>query len=209
MNTTVRAQPLQPPRFDLHRSGPGQPSGPSPNPSQPTDDDIKQRASEIVNTGRGGFLGFGADPDARMQALAQRSQGLSAESRQRLVSEVIAQEPGSANNWLTADRLNRLTDSSRMSDADRQAVKEGVAGAYVAGDISYAQMQALMGVTMQFAPAVHVQQFQAARGFLSGDSPALSAARLQYTAHSFNRTGERASLGLGFGIDLDNALALT
>ena len=204
MNTTVRPQqpPSPPPRIAPAR----QPAGHTAASRPPSAAEIRQQASDIVKTGQGGFLGFGTDPDARMQALAERSKALGPASRQALVAEVAAQDSSAVHSWMTGDRLNRLTHEGRISAADRNAVEEGIASAYAEGHISYTQMQTIMGANTQFAPAIDADRFQAARGFLAGDSPTLSAARQQYLEDSFSLTAERSSRGFGTGFDSAQAL---
>jgi hypothetical protein len=118
MNTTVapmtpQTLPMTPPK--------------TPDPS------VQDKAKDILEVGDRAWRKD--DYDARLEAFGQTMGDLDAQGRQDLVAEIIEQDPGALNSWLTPQRINDLTDGGQLSQTQRNAIAEGVAGAYNDGQL--------------------------------------------------------------------------
>jgi len=70
------------------------------------------------------------DYDARAIAFGEAIQQGDAQYRQELVAEILRQDPNAFNSWMTPARINDLVDSGQIPQTARDAMVEGLAGAY-------------------------------------------------------------------------------
>ncbi|MDO5289728.1 MAG: hypothetical protein Q4F13_08865 [Pseudomonadota bacterium] len=109
------------------------PTAPVEKPPAPRSE-VEQKADEILRTGDR-FL-WADDYDARLDAFAQAMHEGDPQFREDLLAEIAKRDPGAFSSWLTPERINNLTDQGRISQVQRDAIAEGVAGAYNAGKLA-------------------------------------------------------------------------
>ena len=179
---------------------------PAPSGEHLDDGQVAETAKQVLGVGDR-TLWFD-DTDARLDHFAQTIAGLDADSRGRLFAEVARQDGGAIGDWLNSGKLNELVADGRISESERAAVVEGMAGAYNGGGLEYTQAQSFLGAITSTAPGNAPEQFQAARGLLdaAGSSPAVQDFRRNFANDAFAQTVRSAEYG---GRSQDAAFAVT
>src|ERR1044072_3168295 len=99
--------------------------------------DIDQIASDVLDQGSRPIIKD--DYEARMDYFAQEMEKLDPAARAQLFDEILEQDSGAPQSWLTVDRLNSLVSEGRITSQERDAVMDAVGKAYVDGDIDLVQ----------------------------------------------------------------------
>ena len=73
--------------------------------------------------------------DARVRAFAETLSQGDAAFQQEVIAEILRQDSNAFNSWMTPSRINAQVDAGHISQTDRSAMAEAIAGAYNNGDI--------------------------------------------------------------------------
>lgn len=107
--------------------------------------EIQQKATEILDTGvRWGWIAD--DYEQRMDVFAQELENLSPEQRDDLFAEILRQDSGALQSWLTVDRLNTLVSDGTISQRERDSIFDAFGEAYVNGSIDFEQARDFVNV---------------------------------------------------------------
>lgn len=145
--------------------------------------DIEQKASEILDVGDR-FLRTD-DYEARMDYFAQELEKLDPATRAQLFDEILEQDSGAPQSWLTVDRLNSLVAEGRITGQERDAVFDSFGDAYVNGDIELADALQFTNVFGSGAISVlgllphSADQLNALMGTLTGSNSPYSSEFIQ------------------------------
>ncbi|HRN61055.1 MAG TPA: hypothetical protein PLF73_01155 [Luteimonas sp.] len=95
--------------------------------------DVEAKAAEILDVGDRRFRRD--DYEARMDFFAQELEKLDPNARAALFDEILEQDSGAPQSWLTVKRLNNLVGEGRITSQERDAIFDAFGAAYVNGDI--------------------------------------------------------------------------
>jgi hypothetical protein len=96
------------------------------------------RVQEAGQQSRLGVDAFRADDyEQRADVFAHEMGSLDVEKRAQLWGEVLEEDPGAVNSWLSANQVNELVDNGTISADEQSLMAEGFAKAYNDGQISY------------------------------------------------------------------------
>jgi len=95
--------------------------------------DIEAKAAEILDVGDRWLRTD--DYEARMDYFAQELEKLDPGARAALFDEILEQDSGAPQSWLTVERLNNLVQEGRITSQERDAIFDAFGAAYVDGDI--------------------------------------------------------------------------
>ncbi len=168
------------------------PTAPPPPPPPPpqdtqqslTDEQIEQKADEILDVGVRTFVD---DYDARMVSFAQELEQLSPDDQARLLEQILATDQGGLHSWVEMDILDRMQNEGRISQEQYAAVASAFAQAYAQGKVSNEQLATFLqcGSLTQQAPALGEKQFNQMLEFLNagGNTPEMQQLRENFSRH--------------------------
>lgn len=141
-------------------------SPPTPLPtdhSRPSNLDPAQDAKDLLEVGDK-FLRRD-DYDARAVAFGEAMQQGDAQYRQELIAEILKQDPNAFNSWMTPSRINALVDSGQIPQTARDAMAEGIAGAYNNGLLPGHEIRNQSGEVVGQANALDTFLYSGTTGF--------------------------------------------
>lgn len=105
------------------------------------------------------------DYDARATAFAEAIQKGDADYQSALVAEILKQDPNAFNSWMTPARINDLVDSGQVSQTERGAMAEAIAGAYNNGQLPGHEIRNQFGEVVGQANALDTFLYSGTAGF--------------------------------------------
>ena len=145
--------------------------------SEPISDaEIDRLADEVMNAGRRTIFGIDRlapdDGDARLEHFAGVLDELDDDSAARLMGAVFE----SADNWMSPEDIQRLTEEGRLTEDERSALANGLAGAYNHGAIDESQVTDYFSDVIFPPNGFPGRSYQESLDFLSaGDGPQMEA----------------------------------
>lgn len=147
--------------------------------------EIQQKAAEILDVG----VRWGPITDnyeQRMDVFAQELEKLSPQQRDDLFAEILSQDRGALNSWLTVDRLNTLVSEGTITPRERDAIFDAFGEAYVNGSISYEQAFVFVNVLGDATgPLANEENINALLDTLTGANGPNSSAFIEKFAGEF------------------------
>ena len=149
---------------------------------------VEDLAREVLDTG---VKFLRDDYGARAEHFAEVVADLSPADADKLVQEVMRQDPGALNSWLNVENFAQMHAEGRISDAEYTALSNGIAEAYNNGTISDQEMTTFLGhLPLGHAPFHAQEQYTRALEFIDagGDTDAMNQFREDFSGHLLSQS---------------------